>query len=179
VPDTNPLPTMVSAVPPAVGPVVGVSELKVGTPTFAKRRLLVWPPTVTSTGTEGPVSPPGDAQTNCVWLCDVTTQARPSTVTLAPVLPKLEPLSTSDAVPEGSGSGLMLDNTGAKRATLGPVVDWPPAVTVTDSPVPTPAGTSTCSWLSLWAVTGAGTPPTCTVAVIELGPKFAPEMVSG
>jgi hypothetical protein len=73
--------------PPAVGPLVGVKEVRVGGG-YVYTPVAVRPDTL-MTMEEAP-APEGTVQINDVWLCDVTGHDAPPIVTVA-VRPKLVP----------------------------------------------------------------------------------------
>ena len=113
-PFTNPVPTIVIIVPPAIGPTAGVTLETVGAATYVNAPVdVATPPTVVTTISFAPAVPEGVTAVIEVALTTTTlVAAAPPTVTVAPV--KFVPVMVI-AVPAVSGpeDGLTLAIVGA------------------------------------------------------------------
>ena len=114
-PFTNPVPTTVMTVPPASGPLVGVTLETVGAATYVNAPVDVTAPPIVVTATSfAPAVPDGVTAVNDVPAPFTTTlvAVAPPTVTLAPV--KFVPVMVI-AVPAANGpeDGLTLAMVGA------------------------------------------------------------------
>ena len=101
-PFTNPVPTTVITVPPASGPLVGVTLETVGAATYVNAPVdVATPPIVVTTTSFAPAVPDGVTAVIEVALATTTlVAAAPSTVTVAPV--KFVPVMVI-AVPAANG----------------------------------------------------------------------------
>ena len=168
------VPVMVIAVPPVVGPEVGLTLTMVGASTYVNAPVLVTvPPTVVTTTSVAPAAPAGVTAVMEVALTTITlVAATPPTVTLlAPV--KLVPVMVI-AVPavNGPDDGLTLAIVGAAMY-VNPLVEvaLPNEVVTTTSFEPaTPSGVTALMEVAVATTLVAATPPTVTVALAKLVP---------
>ena len=113
-PFTNPVPTIVIIVPPAIGPTAGVTLETVGAATYVNAPVdVATPPTVVTTTSFAPAVPEGVTAVIEVALTTTTlVAAAPPTVTVAPL--KFVPVMVI-AVPAVNGpeDGLTLAIVGA------------------------------------------------------------------
>ena len=170
-------PLSVNVVPPATGPLAGVSDERVGGLYENCNVLLVTPPSVATTGTFAP-APTGRVHRSTVeaWLC--TTHGAPPTVTLAGVASRPTPVRVSVVPPAVLPvAGVSALRAAASPGTRAAGLAWPAAVTTIETCAVDAPGLVHTSWVWLLEVTGQLAPPTVTVGGVT--PKSAPEIVSG
>src|SRR5438309_2383137 len=88
-PATKPVPVRVTAVPPAVGPLLGAIDISVGGATYVNpaASVALWPSELVITTAAGPALPAGVLAVMLVALTTTTAVAgMPPTVTVAPAL---------------------------------------------------------------------------------------------
>jgi len=143
--------------------------------------LLAFPPTFTTTL---PVTAPAGTDVTMLVPLQLVGVARTPpkvTVLVHSVAPKFAPLIVTAAptTPELGFKLVMLGVAGAVVVTVkvAPLLAFPSTVTTTP-PVAAPAGTDVTMLVPLQLVGVARTPPSVTVLVPCVAPKFAPEIVT-
>ncbi len=172
----NPVPVIVTTVPPATGPEVGLIVVTVGAGVpyvYPFTAVAVWLSGFVITTFAGPAAPAGLTNVSVPAVSTVTdVAALPPTVTAAPVWNPVPVIVTRVPPPVGPNDGFRLVIVGA---------GWPPVkyvnpftavadvasgfVTVTFAGPAAPAGVTHVIWLPDTTVTVvAAVPPTATVA---------------
>jgi len=167
------VPVIVIVVPPATGPLDGLTLATVGAATYVNCVAAVTGPPAVVTTTFCAPDPGGVVAVITVALLLTTAAFKPPTVTVA--LAKLVPLIVIDVPPAtGPLDGLTLATVGAATyVNCVAAVTGPPAVVTTTFCAPNPAGVVAVITVALLVNTVAIEPPTVTVALA----KFVPVIV--